>query len=104
MAGLPVTEHFVQREAEMRQVEKFFGNDVDTEGTRRKVFVVAGRDGQDLALRGVRTAAQGRLQCRLLAGRVVEGRAQAVARWCSGEGGERRAFIDGATVIGQPRR
>jgi hypothetical protein len=45
MAGLPVTEHFVQREAEMRQVEKFFGNDVDTEGTRRKVFVVHGLGG-----------------------------------------------------------
>ena len=43
MAGLPVTEHFVQREAEMRQLEKFFEPDADKK--RRKVFVVHGLGG-----------------------------------------------------------
>jgi KaiC/GvpD/RAD55 family RecA-like ATPase len=43
MAGLPVTEHFVQREAEMRQLEKFFQPGADKK--RRKVFVVHGLGG-----------------------------------------------------------
>jgi hypothetical protein len=43
MKGLPVTEHFVQREAEMRQLEKFFQPDADKK--RRKVFVVHGLGG-----------------------------------------------------------
>lgn len=45
MAGLPVTEHFVQREAEMRQLEEFFQPDADVDGKRRKVFVVHGLGG-----------------------------------------------------------
>jgi hypothetical protein len=46
MAGLPVTEHFVQRESEMAQVEKFFGgNDGGGDSRRRKVFVVHGLGG-----------------------------------------------------------
>ena len=46
MAGLPVTDHFVQREREMAQLEKFFGgNDSDVDGRRRKVFVVHGLGG-----------------------------------------------------------
>jgi hypothetical protein len=46
MAGLPVTEHFVQRDTEMAQVEKFFGgNDGDADGKWRKVFVVHGLGG-----------------------------------------------------------
>jgi hypothetical protein len=43
MAGLPMTEHFVQREAEMRQLEKFFRPGADKK--RRKVFVVNGLGG-----------------------------------------------------------
>lgn len=43
MVGLPVTEHFVKREAEMRELEKFF--QADTDGNRRKVFVVHGLGG-----------------------------------------------------------
>jgi hypothetical protein len=43
MAGLPVTDHFVQREAEMRQLEKFF--QPDALNKRRKVFVVHGLGG-----------------------------------------------------------
>ena len=38
-----MTEHFVQREAEMRQLEKFFQPDADKK--RRKVFVVNGLGG-----------------------------------------------------------
>jgi hypothetical protein len=45
MVGLPVTEHFVQREAEMRQLEKFFQPDADAHRKRRKVFVVHGLGG-----------------------------------------------------------
>jgi hypothetical protein len=46
MAGLPVTDHFVKREAEMAQLEKFFGgNDGDGDGRRRNVFVVHGLGG-----------------------------------------------------------
>jgi hypothetical protein len=46
MAGLPVADHFVQREREMAQLEKFFGgNDGDGDGRRRKVFVVHGLGG-----------------------------------------------------------
>jgi hypothetical protein len=40
-----VTDHFVQREREMEQLEKFFGSDVDGNGRRRKVFVVHGLGG-----------------------------------------------------------
>jgi hypothetical protein len=43
MTGLPVTERFVQREAEMRQLEKFFQPGADKK--RRKVFVVHGLGG-----------------------------------------------------------
>lgn len=43
MAGLPTTEHFVQREAEMSQLEKFFQPDADKK--LRKVFVVNGLGG-----------------------------------------------------------
>jgi hypothetical protein len=46
MAGLPVADHFVQREREMAQLEKFFGgNDGDCDDRRRKVFVVHGLGG-----------------------------------------------------------
>jgi hypothetical protein len=46
MAGLPVADHFVQREREMAQLEKFFGgNDGDGDDRRRKVFVVHGLGG-----------------------------------------------------------
>lgn len=45
MAGLPVTEHFVQREAEMRQLEEFFQPGAVVDGKRRKVFVVHGLGG-----------------------------------------------------------
>lgn len=45
MAGLPVTKHFVQREAEMRQLENFFRSDADVDGKRRKVSVVHGLGG-----------------------------------------------------------
>ena len=45
MEGLPVTDHFVQRDTEMAQLEKFFGSDVDTDRKRRKVFVVHGLGG-----------------------------------------------------------
>lgn len=47
MKGLPVTEHFVRRDAETAQLEKFFGSDVDAEaiGKRRKMFVVHGLGG-----------------------------------------------------------
>ena len=45
MAGLPVTAHFVQREAEMAQLEKFFGNDGGGGSRRRKVIVVHGLGG-----------------------------------------------------------
>jgi hypothetical protein len=47
MAGLPVTDHFVQRKAEMAQLENFFGTDGrgDGDGKRRKVFVVHGLGG-----------------------------------------------------------
>jgi hypothetical protein len=46
MAGLPMTERFVQREVEMAQLEKFFGgNNGDGDGRRRKVFVVHGLGG-----------------------------------------------------------
>ena len=40
-----MTAHFVQREAEMAQLEKFFGSDVDADRKRRKVFVVHGLGG-----------------------------------------------------------
>jgi hypothetical protein len=43
MVGLPVTEHFVQREVEMRQLEKFFQAEAD--GRRQRVFVVHGLGG-----------------------------------------------------------
>jgi tetratricopeptide (TPR) repeat protein len=43
MAGLPVTEHFVRRDEEMRQLEKFFPPDANRK--RRKVFVVHGLGG-----------------------------------------------------------
>jgi hypothetical protein len=43
MKGLPVTDHFVQREAEMGQLVKFFQPDAN--GNRRKVFVVHGLGG-----------------------------------------------------------
>jgi hypothetical protein len=45
MAGLPVTEYFVQREKEMARLEKFFGTDGDGDDKRRKVFVVYGLGG-----------------------------------------------------------
>jgi hypothetical protein len=45
MTGLPVTDHFVQRDTEMAQLEKFFGTDVDTGDRRRRVFVVHGLGG-----------------------------------------------------------
>jgi hypothetical protein len=45
MNGLPVTDHFVQREVEMAQLEKFFGTDVDANRKPRKVFVVYGPGG-----------------------------------------------------------
>jgi hypothetical protein len=47
MKGLPVTEHFVQRERETAQLEKLFIPDVDADadGKRRKVFVVYGLGG-----------------------------------------------------------
>jgi hypothetical protein len=45
MAGLPVANHFVRREREMAQLEKFFGTDGDGDGKRRKVFVVHGLGG-----------------------------------------------------------
>ncbi|GAB7336824.1 hypothetical protein MBLNU13_g11329t2 [Cladosporium sp. NU13] len=48
MQGLPVSDHFVQRKAEMAQLEKFFGgNDGDGDGDhrRRKVFVIHGLGG-----------------------------------------------------------
>lgn len=41
-----MTQHFVQREMEMAQLEKFFGrHDGDGGGRRRKVFVVSGLGG-----------------------------------------------------------
>lgn len=43
MADLPVTDHFVQREAEMRQLEMFFQAAADKK--RQKVFVVHGLGG-----------------------------------------------------------
>jgi hypothetical protein len=43
--GLPVTDHFVQRNTEMLQLEKFFGSDIDANRKRRKVFVVHGLGG-----------------------------------------------------------
>ena len=45
MEGLPVTDHFVQRDTEMAQLEKFFSSDVDADRKRRKVFVVHGLGG-----------------------------------------------------------
>lgn len=45
MEGIPVTDHFVQRNTEMAQLEKFFGSDVDADRKRRKVFVVHGLGG-----------------------------------------------------------
>jgi hypothetical protein len=45
MAGLPVTDHFVPREAETSQLEKFFQADADAGVKRRKVFVVHGLGG-----------------------------------------------------------
>jgi hypothetical protein len=45
MKGLPVTDHFVRRNAEMSQLEKFFGSDVNTDRKRRKVFVIHGLGG-----------------------------------------------------------
>jgi hypothetical protein len=45
MAGLPVTDHFVQRETEMAQLEEFFGADIDADPKPRKVFVVHGLGG-----------------------------------------------------------
>jgi len=45
MEGLPVTDHFVQRNTEMAQLKKFFGSDVDADRKRRKVFVVHGLGG-----------------------------------------------------------
>jgi hypothetical protein len=43
MKGVPVTDHFVQREAEMRQLDNFFHG--DAENKRQKVFVVYGLGG-----------------------------------------------------------
>ena len=43
MKGLPVTEHFVQRDIEMAQLENFFGP--DTNRNRRRVFAVHGLGG-----------------------------------------------------------
>jgi hypothetical protein len=43
MAGLPVTDHFVQRTTEMARLDEFFK--VDADGKRRKVFVVHGLGG-----------------------------------------------------------
>jgi hypothetical protein len=43
MEGLPVTDHFVQRDAEMGQLVRFFQPDTDRK--RRKVFVVHGLGG-----------------------------------------------------------
>lgn len=43
MAGLPVTEHFVQRTTEMAQLDEFFKADTDVK--RRKMFVVHGLGG-----------------------------------------------------------
>ena len=40
-----MTDHFVQREVEMAQLERFFGADVDANGKPRKVFVVHGLGG-----------------------------------------------------------
>lgn len=40
-----MTDHFVQREREVAQLEKFFGTDGDADGKRRKVFVVHGLGG-----------------------------------------------------------
>jgi hypothetical protein len=45
MKGLPVTDHFVRRNAEMSQLEKFFGSGVNNNRKRRKVFVVHGLGG-----------------------------------------------------------
>jgi hypothetical protein len=45
MKGLPVTDHFVQRNMDMSQLEKFFASDVDADRKRRKVFVVHGLGG-----------------------------------------------------------
>jgi hypothetical protein len=45
MEGLPVTDHFVQRNTETARLEKFFGSDVDADRRRRKVFVVHGLGG-----------------------------------------------------------
>jgi hypothetical protein len=45
MNGLPVTDHFVQRDTEMAQLEEFFGADIDADLKRRKVFVVHGLGG-----------------------------------------------------------
>ena len=47
MKGLPETERFVQRDAEMIQLEKFFGSDVDADRKRRKVFLVHRPGGMD---------------------------------------------------------
>jgi hypothetical protein len=43
LAGLPVTDHFVQRITEMAQLDEFFKADAD--GKRRKAFVVHGLGG-----------------------------------------------------------
>jgi hypothetical protein len=40
MKGLPVTDQFVRRNAEMLQLEKFFGSDVNADRKRQKVLVV----------------------------------------------------------------
>lgn len=105
MAGLPVADHFVQREREMVQLEKFSRTAGHGDHRRRKVFVVHGLGGmlRDSALRGIRTAAQRRLHSRLLAGQVVEGRAQAVPRRRIGESDEAGAFTGGAASTGRSR-
>jgi hypothetical protein len=45
MKGLPVTNHFIRRSAEMSQLEKFFGSDVNVNRKRQKGFVVYGLGG-----------------------------------------------------------
>jgi hypothetical protein len=45
MKGMPITKNFVQRDAEMAQLEKFFKADVGAKRKWQKVFVVHGLGG-----------------------------------------------------------
>ncbi|KAK4888998.1 hypothetical protein LTR27_012174 [Elasticomyces elasticus] len=77
MKGVPVTDHFVQRDAETEQLDTFF--QPKSESIRQKVFVVYGLGGIGKT--------QLCVEC-----------AQAVSRQCGGKAAERSGIFESATI------